>query len=90
MDWDANGRTGIFVTALSLLTANQFKDCPNLVWVTPVSVEKKDWRNLKNWISRNEGKQKNKVVFVCARSGEPGHEPFEIEVPNGWIVKIAP
>jgi serine/threonine protein kinase len=77
------------LAALSLLAANQFKECPNLVWVTPISVEKKDWRNPKHWI-RNASKQTYKVVFVCARSGEPGHEPFEIDMPKGWIVKIAP
>ena len=76
------------LAALSLLAAHQFEQCPNLVWVTPISVEKKDWRNRKHWI-RNASKQKYKVVFACARSGEPGHEPFEIDVSRGWIAKIA-
>ncbi|KAI2492671.1 serine/threonine kinase [Fragilaria crotonensis] len=77
------------LAALSLLAANQFKECPNLVWVAPISVEKQDLGNPKNWI-RSALKQKYKVVFICAHSGQPGHEPFEIEVPKGWITKIAP
>ncbi|KAI2494865.1 serine/threonine kinase [Fragilaria crotonensis] len=77
------------LAALSLLAANQFKECPNLVWVTPISVEKQDLGNPKKWI-RSALKQKYKVVFICAHSGQPGHEPFEIEVPKGWITKIAP
>ena len=77
------------LAALSLLAANQFKECPNLVWVTPTLVDKKDWRNPKKWIT-NAVKQKYNVVFICAHSGEAGHEPFEIEMPRGWIAKIAP
>ncbi|KAI2494587.1 serine/threonine kinase [Fragilaria crotonensis] len=77
------------LAALSMLAANQFKECPNLVWVTPISVEKQDLGNPKKWI-KSALKQKYKVVFICAHSGQPGHEPFEIEVPKGWITKIAP
>jgi hypothetical protein len=62
------------------LTANQFKECPNLVWVSPISVEDKDPRNPMNWIRNNAGVQKYKVVFICAHhSGEPGHEPAAVE-----------
>ena len=39
-DW-----TGPWQQALSLLAGNQFKECPNLVWVTPIAVEEKD----QNW-----------------------------------------
>ncbi|KAI2503234.1 serine/threonine kinase [Fragilaria crotonensis] len=73
------------LAALAILSADQFKECPNLVWMTPISVEKNDLRNPKNWFT-----QKYSVVFICAHSGEPGHEPFEIEMPRKWIAKIAP
>ena len=53
--------------------------------MTPISVDKKDWRNPKIWIT-NAAKQKYKVVFIC----EAGREPFEIEMPRGWIAKVAP
>ncbi len=77
------------LAALSYLTAKQFKECPNLVWVSPVSVEDTDLRNPMYWI-RNTVRQKYEVVFICAHSGERGHEPFEIEVPRDWIVNVAP
>ena len=77
------------LAAFSSLTANQFSKCPNLVWVFPMSVDKKEWKNPKNWIT-NAVKQKYKVVFICADSGEAGHEPFAIEMPKAWIAKIAP
>ena len=74
--------------ALSLLAANQFEECLNLVWVTPIiSVDSS--RDPRNWI-RNGVLMKYQVVFICAHSGEPGHKPFEITVPRGWIVKVAP
>jgi serine/threonine protein kinase len=73
------------LAALALLSASQFKECPNLVWVTPISVEEKFLRNPKKWFT-----QKYSVVFICAHSHEPGHAPFEIDVPKGWIAKIAP
>ena len=34
--------------------------------------------------------QKYMVVFISTYSLEPGHEPFAIEVPRGWVEKIAP
>ena len=77
------------LAALALLSSNYFQKCPNLVWLTPISVDKKDLRNPKKWI-RNAVRQKFSVVFICAHSGEPGHEPFEIEVPRKWIKTIAP
>jgi hypothetical protein len=77
------------LAALSWLAANIVKGCPNLVWVTPMSVEKNYLRNPKNWI-RDAVKQKFKVVFICAHSGEAGHNPFEISVPRGWIAQVAP
>lgn len=78
------------LAALSLLAANQFRKCPNLVfWMTPISVEKKDWRNPKKWIKKTVT-QNYSVVFVCAHSRERGHDPFEIDVPRAWIAKIAP
>jgi hypothetical protein len=77
------------IAALALLSANQIKECPNLVWVSPISVEKKDRTTPKQWI-RDKVLQKYSVVFICAHSGEKGHEPFEIEVARRWIVRIAP
>ncbi|KAI2489093.1 serine/threonine kinase [Fragilaria crotonensis] len=77
------------LAALALLSSNQFKECPNLVWLNPISVEKKDRSTPKKWI-RDKVLQKYSVVFICAHSGEPGHEAFEIEVPRRWIVKVAP
>ncbi|KAI2502796.1 hypothetical protein MHU86_11620 [Fragilaria crotonensis] len=77
------------LAALALLSANQFKECPTLVWLTPISVEKEDWNTPLKWI-RDKVLQKFSVVFICAHSGEPGHEPFDIEAPRRWIVKIAP
>lgn len=73
------------LAALALLSASQFKECPNLVWVAPILVEKKYLRNPRKWCT-----QRYSVVFICAHSGEAGHEPFEIEMPRGWIAKIAP
>ncbi len=60
------------LTAFALLSANPFKKCPNLVWMTPVSVDKDDRNTLLKWI-REEGLQKYSVVFICAHSYEPGH-----------------
>ncbi|KAI2501338.1 hypothetical protein MHU86_13136 [Fragilaria crotonensis] len=77
------------MAALALLSSNQFKECPNLVWLNPISVEKKDRFTPKKWI-RDKVLQKYSVVFICAHSGLPGHEPFQIEVPRRWIVKVAP
>ncbi|KAI2494854.1 hypothetical protein MHU86_19658 [Fragilaria crotonensis] len=76
--------------ALSSLTANEFQECPNLVLMTPSSVEEKDWSNPKNWV-KWAGKQQFRVVFFCAHSHQPGHdEAFEISVTREWIVKAAP
>ncbi|KAI2499332.1 serine/threonine kinase [Fragilaria crotonensis] len=75
--------------ALSLLTANEFKECPNLVVMTPSSIKEKNWSNPINWV-KWVGKQRFKVVFCCAHSHQPGHEPFEISVTRKWIVKAAP
>ena len=77
------------LAALALLSSNQFNKCPNLVWLSPISVGKKDRSTPKNWI-RHAPKQRYSVVFICAHSGVPGHEPFEIAVPQKWIAKIAP
>ncbi|KAI2503208.1 serine/threonine kinase [Fragilaria crotonensis] len=77
------------LAALALLSSNQFKECPNLVWWNPISVEKEDRSTPKKWI-RDKVLQRSGVVFICALSGEPGHEAFEIEVPRRWIVKFAP
>ncbi|KAI2492666.1 serine/threonine kinase [Fragilaria crotonensis] len=73
------------LAALAHLSADQFKECPNLVWMTPVVVDKTILEHPKKWFTK-----KYSVVFICARSGEPGHEPFEIDMPREWIVKIAP
>jgi hypothetical protein len=77
------------LTAMSLLAANAFKECPNLVWVTPMSVDKIEARSTKDWI-KNPLNQTYSVAFPCAHSGEPGHEPFEIEVPKGRIARLRP
>lgn len=74
------------LAVLALLAANRFRECPNLIWLTPISVNA---ANPLQWIKKT-GMHKYSVVFVCAYSLEPGHEPFEIEVPKGWVSKIAP
>ncbi|KAI2493549.1 serine/threonine kinase [Fragilaria crotonensis] len=74
------------LAVLALLAANLFRECPNLIWLTPISVNA---TNPMQWIKKT-GMHKYSVVFVCAYSLEPGHVPFEIEVPKGWIAKIAP
>ena len=60
---------------LSWLTANQFNECPNFFVVTQIPDEKKDWSNPKKRI-RDAATQKYNVVFLCAYSGEPGHDPL--------------
>ncbi len=67
--------------------ANKLKLCPNLVMLTPKAVDGPI--NLKEWFSRL-GKQTYEVVFYCAHSGEPGHDPFEISVNRKWVVKVLP
>ena len=74
------------LAVLSLLGANLFRECPNLIWLIPTSVKS---TNPLQWLKKT-GMRKYRVVFVCAYSLEPGHEAFEIEVPKGWVVKIAP
>ncbi|KAI2493975.1 serine/threonine kinase [Fragilaria crotonensis] len=89
--WQKKLATGLnwALGALSLLTANEFKECPNLVLMTPSSFEEKDWSNPKNWVEW-VGNQQFRVVFVCFHSHQPGHEAFEISVTREWIVKAAP
>ena len=41
------------LAALALLSSNQFKECPNLVWLNPFSVEKEDRYTPKKWIRDN-------------------------------------
>ncbi|KAI2491617.1 serine/threonine kinase [Fragilaria crotonensis] len=77
------------LAALHFLAAKQSMPCPNLVCLTPVSITKKELENPVTWIKKKMT-QNYKVVFVCAHSGKPGHEPFEIQVPRKWIVEIAP
>jgi hypothetical protein len=77
------------LAAVALLSADQFKECPSLVWMAPMSVAKKYQKNPKKWL-RNTVRPLFSVVFICAHSGEPGHEPFQIEMPRKWIVKVAP
>ncbi|KAI2492673.1 serine/threonine kinase [Fragilaria crotonensis] len=77
------------LAALALLSANQFKKCPNLVLMTPLVFDEKFLKDPMGW-SKDKVLQKYSVVFICAHSGVPGHEPFEIEMPRGWIVKVAP
>ncbi|KAI2491606.1 serine/threonine kinase [Fragilaria crotonensis] len=77
------------LAALALLSANQFMDCPKLVFMKPLVFDEKFLKDPMGW-SKDKMLQKYSVVFICARSGEEGHEPFEIEVPRGWIVKVAP
>ncbi|KAI2494864.1 serine/threonine kinase [Fragilaria crotonensis] len=77
------------LAALALLSANQFMDCPKLVLMKPLVFDEKFLKDPMGW-SKDKRLQKYSVVFMCAHSGVPGHEPFEIEVPRGWIVKVAP
>lgn len=44
----------------------------------------------RNWIRNTTMRKYHQVVFIFARSLEPGHKPFEITMPRGWIVKVAP
>ena len=53
--------------ALSLLATNQFKQCPNLVWMTPVSVTTGDLENPKTWIRSALSKNKRWSLFVHTR-----------------------
>jgi hypothetical protein len=71
---------------LSWLADRDSKDCPHLVWITPVSVRSP---NPKAWFTFAT-QQRYKVVFICEHSFEPGHEPFEINMPRSWIVTMAP
>ncbi|KAI2500923.1 serine/threonine kinase [Fragilaria crotonensis] len=57
--------------ALALLAPNQFEECPNLVWVTPTSVESSN--DPRNWI-RNATMRTYQVVFICAHSRQLGHK----------------
>ena len=71
---------------LSLLAAEHLKKCPHLVWITPVAVSSFE---PKEWV-KSVTKQKYKIIFICAHSYQPAHEPFEVELPRDWIVKVAP
>jgi hypothetical protein len=71
---------------LSMLAADHFNKCPHLVWITPAAVSSSEPQE---WI-KSLVKQKYRVVFICAHSYQPAHEPFEVEMSRGWIVKIAP
>ena len=51
--------------ALSSLTANEFKECPKLVVMSPSSVAKKDLKNPKNWL-KAVGKQRSKSLSSVA------------------------
>ncbi|KAI2512192.1 serine/threonine kinase [Fragilaria crotonensis] len=74
---------------LSLLTANEFRKCPNLVVIIPSSVAKVNWRNPKKWV-KTIGEQQFTVQFFCGHSHQPGHDPFEISETKKWIVAAAP
>ncbi|KAI2489352.1 hypothetical protein MHU86_25244 [Fragilaria crotonensis] len=73
--------------ALQNANAEQLKLCPTVVVITPSAVDGPI--DLKTWFKKL-GKQKYNVVFYCERSGQPGHEPFEISVNRKWMVTVAP
>ena len=51
------------LAALALLSARQFKECPNLVWMTPLAVEKKYLKNPKKWFTENTASSSS--VHTC-------------------------
>ncbi|KAI2497239.1 hypothetical protein MHU86_17246 [Fragilaria crotonensis] len=61
--------------------------CPTLVVITRIEADRS--KNLNTWFTK-KGKQKYQVTFYCERSGDPGHEPFEISVDKQWIVMVVP
>jgi serine/threonine protein kinase len=70
---------------VSLLVADHpGRRCPHIVLITPVQ-DPKQWSTITQHAYQNF-----QVVFYCARSKLPGHEPFQIQVPVQWILKIAP
>jgi serine/threonine protein kinase len=74
------------MSLLSWLADIHSKECPHLVWITPVAVTS---RNPKEWI-KMVTHQRYKVVFICEHSFQPGHDPIEIKMPRSWIVVMAP
>ncbi|KAI2489361.1 serine/threonine kinase [Fragilaria crotonensis] len=73
--------------AVQAAYAEQLKLCPTVVVITPSAVDGPI--DLKTWF-KNVKEQKYQLVFYCERSGQPGHEPFEISVDRKWMVKVAP
>ena len=74
------------LSLLALLGAQHIKQCPNLVWISPVTPKSTKPRN---WL-KDMVKNTFLVTFICAHSGKACHEPFEIHVSKGWVVKVAP
>jgi serine/threonine protein kinase len=74
------------LSLLALLGAQHIKQCPNLVWISPVTVKSS---RPKDWV-KNLTMNKFLVSFICAHSGMVCHPPFEIHVSKEWVVKIAP
>jgi hypothetical protein len=72
---------------LALLASKIYARCPHLVAIIPV--DSAEYNDPKQWVMSGLNR-KYEVVFYCARSCQPSHKPFQIEVPHEWIVKIAP
>ncbi|KAI2490607.1 serine/threonine kinase [Fragilaria crotonensis] len=61
--------------------------CPTLVVITRIDADRS--KTLKTWFT-NPAKQKYEVTFYCERSGDAGHDPFEISVDKQWMVTVLP
>ena len=72
---------------LASLASESFQECPHLFWITPVEVG--SCNPIEKWLKKATI-QKYSVVFICAHSHQPGHDPFEMEISRKWIVKFAP